>query len=237
MNVPLRSAIIIDTETTALEDGDVIQLATSTPLAAPGPGVASVPIVSQFFRPTKPITLGAMATHHIIEEDLVEAEPWPGKWDPPFWVSYLIGHNVDFDHKAIGSPPLKRIDTLALSRWMWPNLETHSLGALIYFLLDHAAARAVLGAAHSADQDVLLCATVLDAILAAQPMSTWEDVWQASERARVPTRMPLGKYGPRGGQPGMLIEELRRRDPNYVDWCLRQDFDPYLLKALRGEAA
>ena len=231
------TAIFIDTETTGLDDCDVIQLATSVPLATPQPPFSHLPVMSQLFAPTKPISIGAMATHHIIESDLAGAARWPGKWTPPGGVQWLIGHGVDFDWKAIGTPNVKRIDTLALSRGLWPDLESHALGALLYFLLPHEQARELLRSAHSADQDVLLCAILLAEILGRRPMHTWDEVWVASEQARIPTRMPLGKYGPKDGMPGMRIDELRHRDPNYVEWCLRQDFDPYLLKALRGEAA
>lgn len=231
------TAIILDTETTGLDNPDVIQLATTMPVATPAPGLSHLPVVSQFFAPAKSISIAALAVHHIIAEDLTGAAPWPGHWTPPGGVKWIVGHNVDFDWKAIGSPDVRRIDTLALSRSLWPDIESHSLGALLYFLWPHHRARELLRSAHSADQDVLICAILLDEILARRPMSSWEEVWQASERARIPLRMPLGKYGPQNGKPGMLIEELRERDPNYVGWCLRQDFDPYLLKALRGEAA
>src|SRR6185437_5919085 len=141
---------------------------------------ASGPLVCDHFKPSKPISYGAMATHHIIEEDRAYAPPWPGSWAPPEGVEYLVGHNVDYDWKAIGSPHIARICTVALSRWIWPNLDSHSLGAMIYFLLPQREARVLLHQAHSADQDVYLCAVLLQHILHARPMTSWHELWQAS---------------------------------------------------------
>lgn len=242
------SAIILDTETTDLDEPQVISLARSPVLSSPLSALEG-PVVCDYFKPTKPISYGAMATHHIIEEDLASAPPWSGSWTLPTTVEYLIGHGIDFDWKAIGSPHVARICTLALSRWVWPNLDSHKLSALIYFLFPKAAARSMVRGAHSADADVCLCSLVLQHILHARPMSTWHEVWQASERARIPTHLSFGKYGPysdwakaNGQKKGMPIAELRKLDPGYLRWllsgaCDTVNDDPYLQKALRGEAA
>lgn len=226
------NAVILDTETTGLVEPDVVELAWMGPLHAfsSDPGISCLR-----FKPRKPITLGAMATHHILDEDLDGQPEWPGSWVPPG--EFLIGHHVDFDWAAIGKPDVKRICTLALARRLWPDLDSHSLTALIYhFTKDRRGAREALRGVHSARTDVSLCSLLLGDILRAMPaIHSWERLWAASERARVPTHMPLGKYGPKNGERGLPIEEVRRMDPNYVEWCLRQDFDPYLLKALRGE--
>ena len=234
------TAIVLDTETTGLDAPDVISLATSELLPAPDTNLVSARCVLRSFKPRKPISYAAMATHHIIPEDVEFAEEWPGSWPTPPGVEYLVGHNVDYDWKAIGSPHVARICTLALSRWIWPDLESHSLGALIYFLMPPPEARKLLQRAHAADQDVYLCLLVLQHILYARPLVSWHQVWAASEKARVPTRFAFGKYGPKDGKPGQLIADVRRQDPGYIRWCLGvPDFanDSYLAKALRGEAA
>ena len=243
------SAIILDTETTGFDEPQVISLAYTPILTSPRLFNAVGPIERQLFKPSKPIAYGAMATHHIIEADLAAAPPWPGSWSPPLGMEYLIGHNVDFDWKAIGSPHIARICTVALARWLWPNLDSHSLGALIYFLFPQDQARALLQHAHEADQDVFLCALVLQHFLHAQPANSWHDLWLMSERARIPTHLSFGKYGPfsdwakaNGQKKGMPIAELRRLDPGYLSWllsgkCDTVNDDPYLQKALRGEPA
>lgn len=141
-------------------------------------------------------------------------------------MQYLIGHNIDFDWKVIGSPAtLRRIDTLGLARALWPRCDSHSLGALTYFLF-RASARTQLQGAHSAEVDIALTASLLQAILTRHPeeITSMEQLWRASEDARVPRVMPFGKH------KGMPIAEVPE---DYKAWLRRQaDVDPYLLKAL-----
>lgn len=243
------SAIILDTETTGVDAPDVIQLAwlplvssweqPPKMLCLPGTGPDECGGIFSF-RPRKPITLGAMAAHHIIEDDLKDSPEWPGSWELPPCTEYVIGHNVDFDWQAIGSPPVKRICTLALARKLWPSIDSHSLTAMIYHLMPHEAARNVARNAHSAMADCGLCHYLLCAELALMPaIASWERVWAASEKARVPTHFTFGKYGPKNGQPGIAIAEVIRMDPGYISWCLRdcdQCKDEYWQRALRGQA-
>jgi exodeoxyribonuclease X len=63
---------------------------------------------------------------------------------------------------------------------------------------------------------------------AAEPL-TWEWIWQRSEEARIPKMMTFGKH------KGAAIKDI---PADYKQWLLKQtDIDPYLVKALRGEAA
>lgn len=244
----MSGAIILDTETTGLDSPDVVALANTNTLESPHNLSGSVAL--QLFKPSKPISLGAMATHHIIDEDLVDCPPWPGRWTPPDGVQYLIGHNVDYDWKAIGQPHLARIDTLAFARTLLPDLESHTLGALTYYFQGRIAGRELLQRAHSADQDVHLCLLLLAELLKLMPgMASWHEVWIASEKARVPKYLSFGKYGPKSewakanNQPkGMSIAAVKRYDHGYWSWlvsgkCDQVNEDPYLQKALRGEPA
>jgi exodeoxyribonuclease X len=234
------SAIILDTETTGFDEPEVIELAFLGPFASPLPSSGPAELLN--FRPSKPIQLGALATHHIIEDDLESFPNWPGAWMYPDGVEYLIGHSIDFDWKAIGSPPnVKRICTLALARHVWPKLDSHSLSALIFHIYPRKMARDLVKNAHNAAADVDLCARVLDQVQdAVGRPTTLEQLWQASEKARVPRYFTFGKYGPQDGKLGMPIEEVRRMDPGYIRWCLSScdqvRDDPYYQKALRGEA-
>lgn len=234
------SAVIIDTETTGFDQLDVIELAYAGPIASPrAASEDAIECACLFFRPSKPIQLGAMATHHIIAEDLVDCAPWPGTWELPVTcagVEYLVGHNIDFDWKAIGSPSIRRICTVALSRHVWPDIDSHALGALIYHLLPAVTARDLVRGAHSAAADVGLCARVLFALTDALQPLDWHHLWELSEEARIPKRIHFGKYGPKDGRLGTLISDIRRMDPGYVSWLLRDcdqvRDDPYLRKAL-----
>jgi exodeoxyribonuclease X len=102
------------------------------------------------FRPTKPMQLGALATHHIIESTSRTATRGLAAGIPRRAPSIVVGHSVDFDWRAIGEPNVKRICTLALARQAWPDLDSHSLGALTYYLNDHRRARELLKGAHDA---------------------------------------------------------------------------------------
>ncbi len=239
-------AVILDTETTGFDEPDVIELAHTDPILAP---FDREPLVHcSRFKPRKPITYGALATHHIFEGELAQCEPWTGAWSPPAGTEYLIGHHVDFDWKAIGSPSLKRICTLAISRAHWPELDSHSLGAMTYATAteqERYELRDRLQFAHSANADVALTYRLLGVILANLGCKTWEELWLASEKARTPERMTFGKYG-KGSDwakannkgEGMRCENVRKYDPSYYDWlinkCDQVKDDPYLKKALTG---
>ncbi|HEY6923261.1 MAG TPA: 3'-5' exonuclease [Steroidobacteraceae bacterium] len=242
------SAIILDTETTGVDSPDVISLAHTDILKSPLDLDGNVS--QRLFKPLKPISLGALATHHIIDEDLVDCEPWPGKWLPPKGVEYVIGHKVDYDWEACGSPHVARICTLALARHLLPDLDSHKLGALTYYFHGRIVARELLKNAHNAAADVHLCKLLLIELLKLMPgMSSWHQVWVASEKARIPTHLSFGKFGPdsdwakANGQPrGMPIDRVRRHDYGYWSWllsgkCDQVNKDPYLQRALRGEAA
>lgn len=235
----MSGATLLDTETTGITDPEVIELAFAGPFDSFTPVDESNDSIQCLrFKPSKPISLGALATHHILDEDLAQETPWPGQWVPPG--DYLVGHKIDFDWEAIGSPPVKRICTLALARALWPDLDSHSLSALTYHFVERHEARELLRSAHDATRDVELCARLLRKILEQLPaVRDWEQLWQASEHARVPVRFTFGKYGPQGETPGRLISEIRIQDPGYIRWCLGvPDFakDQYLSRALRGQA-
>jgi len=216
-------ALVIDTETTGLDAPEVVEVAwvwvgIDGMLVAPGGKVSR-------FLPSKPILLGAMATHHIMDEDLADCPP-SASFRLPDGVVYLIGHNVDFDWTAIGKPDVKRIDTLAMARSLWPDADSHSLGAMLY-LVDRDNARVALQREHSAWVDVVNCITLLQHIARrCGPFSNFEALWLLSEEMRVPTRFTFGKH------KGMAMADV---PADYKRWLMKQpDVDPYLMKALRG---
>lgn len=238
----MTKAILIDTETTDKDDPRPIEIGWSEPFENPNRDIfGAEPLVCcvSRFNPGKPIKFGAMAIHHITDAMVQDCPPWTD-YKLPDGCSYLIGHNVDFDWKALGQPAVKRICTLALSRQIWPDADAHTLGALLYMLDIEYAQRMVPGA-HSAANDVVLCAKLLSFITStgyATDIVTMEDLWQWSETARVPERMTFGKHGPKDGQPGMKCADVRRLDPGYFKWlmssCDQVRDDPYLKKALTG---
>lgn len=224
----MPKALLLDIETTGLTDPRPVEVAYAELVTLRPPTFGD--IFYQRYNPGKPIEYGAMATHHITDEEVITCEPASEFRLPPD-TTYLIGHNVDFDYQAACAcgpqPAPKRICTLALSRFLWPEMDSHSLGAMIY-RLDRQYAPHLEQLGHTAPADIHLCRVVLEHILRVLPpiLTTWEALWQRSEQARVPTRMPFGKYR------GTAIRDV---PGNYRQWMLRQaDIDPYLVKALRA---
>ena len=216
----MSKTIIFDTEATGIKEPVLIEAAW-VELESIEPFTVTNPFV-QRYNPDKPITLGALATHHIMDEELVDCPP-AVSFTLPGHVDYIIGHNVDFDWEVIGKPEVKRICTLALARKLWPDLDSHNQSALLYYL-ERASARELLKNAHSAGADVMICSLILGHICRQLGVGTVEDLWKESELARIPKVMPFGKH------KGQLLTDV---PSDYRDWLLNQaDIDPYLRKAL-----
>ena len=215
-------AIIADTETTDKEgDIEVLELAWAC--------WKSTASHRALYEPSTPIRWGAMAVHNILPQDVLGQGHKPSRdayKDLPVGLRYLIGHNIDFDWKALGCPPVNRICTLAMSRALWPECDSHTLSAMTYFIQGaNPATRDKLRSAHSADADVALCAELLAVILSVAKITTLEALYEFSEDARVPKIMTFGKFR------GMPVSAV---DRGYSNWYRKQpDTDPYLLEAFR----
>jgi exodeoxyribonuclease X len=220
------TAVIFDTEATGITEPRLIEAAW---LRLPDPNnLTPAEIFCQRYNPEKPISLGALATHHIMDEELVDCPSYT-TFKLPDDAQYLIGHNVDYDWKVIGQPDIKRICVLAFCRSLFPQLDSHTQSAMIYHLC-RPTARELLKGAHSALADVYNCRTILSHVLRmiAKPAEqlTWDAVWQRSEQARIPVVMSFGKH------KGTAIKDV---PADYKRWFLGQpDVDPYLAEALRA---
>ena len=218
----MSKTIIFDTEATGIKDPVLIEAAWIE-LESLDPLTVIKPF-EQRYNPGKPITLGALATHHIMDEELVNCPP-ASSFSLPDDIEYIIGHNIDFDWEVIGKPEVKRVCTLALARKIWPDLDSHNQSALLYHL-ERKSARLQLRNAHSALIDVGICAVILNHIRHQLNVKTIEDLYRESEKARIPTTMPFGKH------KGALLADV---PSDYKQWLLGQgDIDPYLRKALEG---
>lgn len=220
------TAIIIDTETTGIVDPVAIEVAWMR--VASATDFKTFEQFHQYYNPGKPISFGAMATHHITNEDVADCPP-ARDFKLPDGVQYLIGHNIDFDWKVIGEPDVKRICTLALARKAWPQADSHTQSALMY-MLNGPQARDALKHAHSAAHDINFCLDILNrALMVLDPecgCDSWEKIWELSEAARIPDVISFGKH------KGTPIKEL---PSDYVAWLARQpDIDPYLMAALKN---
>lgn len=218
---------IIDTETTGMRDPEVIELAIKKLTTFDVGGFHETSLVYRYC-PSKPIELGALATHHITAEELQDY-PASSTAKLPMDAEYIIGHNIDFDWKVLGSPPVGRICTQALARMLYPSLDSHRLGALMYYLRPDVA-KAYLKNSHSAGVDVENCHLILTEMLVELESRSFvitssEELWAVSERARIPTTMPFGKH------KGLPIAEVPK---SYVSWYKRQEqTDQYVIEAFR----
>lgn len=217
-------AYIFDTESTGITEPRLIEAAWVQVELEPLRDVARF---SQRYNPQKIIELGALATHHIMDEDLADCPPYT-EFKLPADAGYIIGYNIDYDWSIIGKPEIKRICVLALCRYLWPTLDSHTQSAMIYYL-NRVKARELLRESHSAAADVMNCMRILWRVLSVlepQEKESWEALWKVSEMARIPVVISFGKH------KGMEIKKL---PADYKAWLLKQaDLDPYLQKALRG---
>lgn len=221
-------AIILDTETTTNKDTperplEVIELAW-IPLS---PGEHLSGGFARRYKPKLQATFGATAVHHILPSDLEDCPPSAQAPKDVPSAEYWIGHNIDFDWKALGSPPgVKRICTLALSRSLWPECDAHNLSAMMYFTQGcKPEVRERLRSAHAATDDCEFVLTVLQTIMAVTKTRDLEGLHELSEEARIPKIWTFGKFK---DQP------IAAADRGYASWCARQaDFDPYYIVALK----
>lgn len=229
---------ILDTETTGFKKPIVPVEVCLLELTGDDPRECQVgELWSKRFNPGKEIEYGAMCTH-LISNDEVRKEP---KWDPSKLpaVDMFIGHSIDYDHEAVGSPTsvAYRVCTHALAKRAFPDVDSHKLGALLIYTLGEKAAVPMLKGAHSATVDAANCLHLMRKIAVEWEIGTWAELWDMSETCRIPTHMTFGKHGPdqSAGTPGLTIEEMVAKDRSYVGWLKRlPDLDPYLRKAIEN---
>lgn len=223
------SAIFLDTETTCAQATDtrpieVIELAWTRIKSL---DQADAVGECRRFKPRMPTQFGAIAVHGILMSELEGKPPAESALEHVPAAAYWIGHNIDFDWNALGSPPgVKRICTLALARHVFPELDSHTLSACTYYTQGATPeTREKLRLAHSALADVELCVELLEAMLKLKPCRDLEELWELSEHARVPTIFTFGKF------KGLPISAA---DRGYAQWYRKQPTpDPYMLEAFR----
>lgn len=221
------SAYIFDTETTGKEDTSEIIEAAYIRLE-PTDGARFFIRGSEFsqrYKPSTPISFGAMATHNIIDSDLDACQP-SSSFALPGDTEYLIGHNVDYDWSVAGKPDVKRIDTLALTRNFWRDSDSHSQMSCMY-RIDPVAAQSMAKTAHGALADVGMCATILELIVDEWHITSFDMLYKLSELARIPETISFGKH------EGSKVKDI---PVDYKQWYMRQtDTDKYLVMAMSGK--
>jgi len=224
------SAIILDTETTDRENGEVIELAWLSGGNILDP-TAVVHSKRSRFKPAKPSTFGALAVHNILDSELEGLPPSSTALSTLPEATYWIGHNVDFDWMALGSPPsVFRICTLALARKWLPDLDSHTLGACVYAVAGRTeTARSLVMSAHGALADILMTQIVLQHIARRAQIESLPALFAESEDARIPRKWGFGKF---------IDQAISAADRGYVTWfrknCTdRPDFKYYMVALQR----
>ncbi|MBJ9425145.1 putative quorum-sensing-regulated virulence factor [Acinetobacter seifertii] len=226
-------AIILDTETHKLH-GLPIEIAY-VPFEIQGTKVViqQAQIIQKYFSCGEPISLGAMAVHHILESE-IEGQPHCSRFKLPAETTFIVGHKIDYDIQALNragvdTKRIKVICTLSLSQHLWPELDSHTLSALSYFFAkDAEKMRSYLRNAHSASVDIVLTASLLNQIIQKLAISDLNSLALAAEAIQIPTKMPFGKH------KGETIADLPK---SYVEYMLgRNDLDRHLRKALEQVA-
>lgn len=225
------NAFILDTETNTL-NGLPIEIAyVPFDLKDGSASIYADQAFEQRYSCGQPISYGAMAVHHILESDIVDMPSFK-TFTLPEGIQYIIGHNIKYDidvieRCGIDISKLKPICTLALARQVWNDADAHNISALTYKLMEgNEIARQRLREAHNAKADVMLTGFILKSIIRELDIQDIESLYLASEDAKIPKKMPVGKYK---GQP------IKNLPSDYVSWFLRQsDVDPYLRLALEA---
>lgn len=197
---------VIDTETTSLEGG-VCEIASVDIVD----GVICNPM-SDFVAPPEPITIAAMALHHITDEDVAGAPPIEFVIDRYLGADVYVAHNAKFDRSKLPQITAPWICTMKLARKLWPELESHGNQYLRYHLGVKANVPEGLHA-HRALYDCYVTAAVLIEINR-QARFTIAQMREITSRPSLLHAMRFGKH------KGLTFAEIAAKDRKYLLWGL-----------------
>ncbi len=232
MNVMISNLLFLDTETTGIAEGRLIQVAYM--LRTPGgtartdedgaaaPGMMHV----EYFKPPIPIEIEAMAVHHITERHVAARPSFAGSdthaalrtllTDP---ATVFVAHNAPFDmgvlvREGLPSPAGGFICTMKVAMAMY-DLPMYKMQYLRY-LWDIDDDGAV---AHDAEGDVAILGKVFDHMLREyrddKGVSEDDAIRAFVEISRNPIllrRMTFGQYA------GKTFAEVAAADRSYLQW-------------------
>lgn len=209
------SFIILDTETTDREPNNrLVQLAYKN--------LSTGEIVNEYFKPATPITIGAMAIHHITNK-MVEDKPlFEGSIHKTNLVellknNILVAHNAPFDIgvlKLEGVETGESIDTLRIARHLL-DAEQYSLQFLRYLLDLNVTANP-----HDALGDILVLEALFNYLQKHVKekfnYSADEEVLnKLIELTNQPVLMEVINFGK---YKGKTFEEVASIDKSYLQW-------------------
>ncbi len=173
----------------------------------------------EFFKPPGPISIDAMATHHITEKMVADKPAFQGsetftKLQELLPQSTLVAHNAPFDISMLeieGLQVPQHICTLRVARHLdnEGKIPRFSLQYLRY-LLDLNVEGA---SAHDAAGDVLVLEALFNRL---QVKMTPEEMVEVSQKPILFQRINFGKH------KGKLLRDIAQQDKGYLQWLLRQ---------------
>lgn len=197
---------VIDTETTSFEGG-ICELASIDIVD----GQLCNPM-SDFVKPPEPITVGAMAIHHITNDMVADAPPIGDVIDRYLGADVYVAHNAAFDRPKLPQITGPWICTLKLARKLYPELESHSNQYLRYhFMLDVDVPEGLH--AHRALYDCYVTAALLIR-LNREVQLTIAQMRDISSRPSLLHTMRFGKH------KGKTFEDIAAKDQGYLRWAL-----------------
>lgn len=210
-----KPIVFLDTETTDLEEGRLVELAYWTIPKDSDLDLKS-PIEVIRAKPPVPISFEAMAVHHITPG---QVEHFPEFKSRPDYSeikdllenSIVVAHNAAFDIAVLereGIEVSEFIDTKKLSQYIHPDFTSHKLQYLRYRLEAYVDQNENT-AAHSAEGDVRVLAGVFSKLMA---LATVEQAIEISKSPVLLPRVPMGKYR------GQAFSEVNRTDRGYIKW-------------------
>ncbi len=229
------SILFLDTETTGV-DPETAHICEVAFLLSKYRGFTRKPgedeRLQEMVLPPEPVPPEASAIHHITNSML---EGKPSIEDISGRIKkivdradYICAHNMPFDFTILKRqlPEVfnkiedrMKLDSLRLSRHVWPSIPSHSLQALRYrFNLDAD----LEGDAHRAMFDSELARSLVEYILNSKLVTPdgWDDLIAFAQSTLEVLIFSFGKYR------GKLVEDIIARDRDYIKWLLRQSWMP-----------
>lgn len=206
-----KPVVYLDTETTGIEDGRLVELAFLTDA-----------VMTTFrVKPPIPIEIEAMAIHHITPNMVEELWTFQQREDYKgikltLEEGIVVAHNAPFDIRVLnreGIFPETYIDTKRVAMHLFPNAPKYNLQFLRYWFGIH-----MESVPHSADGDV----RVLEAVfkkLHEQMIKTHahDPIGEMIALTKTPVlmhTMPFGKHA------GKSFADIHREDPSYFKWLM-----------------
>lgn len=237
-----KNFLFLDTETTdATDEARLVQLAVA---------LNQGPIEVSYYKPAKPITIGAMATHHITNEMVESYHSFVPRiaWVNRVKQCIIVAHNAPFDlrvleNEGVDLKGVDYIDTLAVAKHVLnPAPERYSLQFLRYYLnLDRHLPADMEIVPHDAVSDVLILrlltrelTCMVAKLLNLDPLSddrpdsmkdTNEDydiiAKQMIKLSTLPITLDKVSFGKYKGDS---FESVAINDYQYLVWCSKQEF-------------